>query len=143
MRCYYILLLLMILSIGCSTTSGGKSARGGQNLINAEKIEQYVGVMTTAYDVIRVLRPNLLESSNRRNIHLRKLQESGENTLPIEDSVYLDGAYFGKVRKLEYIPVELIGKIQYLRPAEAHSQYGFNEGGGVFEITTKQFKPQI
>ena len=142
MRCYNILLFLIILSIGCSTTIGDKSARGNRNIIIAEEIERFAGMMTTAYDAIRILRPTLLESSSRRDISLLNVQEDGI-IIPVEDSVYLDGAYWGKLRSLELIPVDLIGEIQYLRPSEAHIRYGFNDGGGVFKITSKQFKPQF
>ncbi len=137
MRCYNILLLLMILSIGCSTTSGGKSARGNRNLIFAEEIERSAANLTTAYDVIRLLRPYLLESTTRRNVALGALTEDGKR-IPIVDSVYLDGAYLGKVQSLETIPSDFIAEIQYLKPTDSHARYGLSTGGGgVFLITTK------
>ena len=138
---YYIILLLMILNIGCSSTSGEKLVRGSRYVIIQEEIEHSGMGMTTAYDVIRFLRPTLMERSSRRDLSLLHVKYG--TIIPIEDSVYLDGVYLGKVQSLFSIPTEMIGEIQYLKPSEAQIQYGVSEGGGVFKISTKQFKSQF
>ncbi len=136
MRCFYVLILLIIVSIGCSSMSGRKSVQGNRNLILAEEIERSEGRLYTAHDVIRVLRPNLLDYSVMTNISIRLTED--RNLAPIEDSVFLDGVYLGNAESLTYVPTESIVKIQYLRPLEAASRYGlFTKGGGAFEITTK------
>ena len=142
MQYYNVLLLLMILNIGCSSTSGEKLVRGSRYVIIQEEIEHSGMGMTTAYDVIRFLRPTLMERSSRRDLSLLHVQNDG-TIIPIEDSVYLDGVYLGKVQSLFSIPTEMIGEIQYLKPSEAQIQYGVSEGGGVFKISTKQFKSQF
>ena len=134
MRCFYVVLLLMIVSIGCSTTSDGKTVQGDRYLILAEEIERSSRRVTTAYDVIKALRPTLLDIFSRNNISLR----INEGIKPVQDSVYLNGAFMGNVRSLADITAESIAKIQYLRPSEAGSRYGLaTKGGEVFQITTK------
>ena len=136
MRYFYVLMLLMIVSIGCSSTSGTKTIKGDRYLILAEEIERSQRGLYTAFDVIRVLRPTLLDKSVMDNISIRLTED--RNLAPVVDSVFYNGAYIGDVQSLANIPVEVIATIQYLRPSEAGARYGlFTNGGGVFEITTK------
>ena len=74
---YYIILLLMILNIGCSSTSGEKLVRGGRYVIIQEEIERSGMGMTTAYDVIRFLRPTLMPCTMQLNrLHQRRILDS-------------------------------------------------------------------
>jgi hypothetical protein len=83
MRSNYILLFLIIVSIGCSTSSGGKSAQGNRYLIIAEEIDHSAAVLTTAHDVVRILRPTLFNISQRNNFRSVSQKTRGVNRLKI------------------------------------------------------------
>ena len=98
-----------------------KTAR---NIITAEEISQINE--SNAYDVIRNLRPHLL---NYRGVR-------GKNVM-IKPVVYLNNVKYGDIQSLYNIPAMNIKEIKFLSPTDATTLFGIGHMGGAFVVTTK------
>jgi len=125
MKLKIIVLFIALFFAGCSSTATGtrdeikKKSRTESYIITAEEIKQCSA--DNAYDVIRILRPNLL----------RTLQAA---------IVIYNGQRMGGLDNLYNISVHSIGKIEYLHPFDATMRYGTGFGGGALLITTSRNK---
>lgn len=118
------LALLIIWSLGCAA---GQRAHRDRYLITADEIAS-VPQAETAWDVIRYLRPNLLDRDTRRTTGV----SGGMPAL-----VYINGSRSGFKRELKNISSAALAEIKYIDGYEAGGRYGQDSAGGVFLITTK------
>jgi len=114
-------LLLLVTLVGCGTTSG--SARGPANLLTRAEIE--TSSATTAFELIRELRPQFLRS---------------RGVLSIEDPsagyalVYMDNTFRGDLEALRTILVVDIDEVRYISSADATTRWGTGHAGGVIHV---------
>lgn len=120
-------LALAVLTVGCATTGGSRPAN--RDVITQEEIQQ-VPPANTAYDVVRLLRPQFLY---RRGVH--------SVNQPVDPSsgimVYVDGIQAGGVDELKSIPADNVEEIRWLNARDATTKYGTNHDYGVIAVTTK------
>ena len=116
--------VLFLTSISCAT---GQRAHRDRDLITADEIAT-VPQADTAYDIIRYLRPNLLQRDTRT---------TGKTSRPVPALVYLNGARLGTREVLLTITSVGIVEIKYVDGFDAGGKYGFDSAGGVFVITVK------
>ncbi|HKJ92396.1 MAG TPA: hypothetical protein VJ957_04465, partial [Longimicrobiales bacterium] len=112
---------------GCATTRAGRPA--DPNVITQDEI-QTVPASSTAYDVVRLLRPQFL--------YRRGVQSIRD---PVDPSagilVYVDGVRVGGVDELKSIPSDQVQQIDRLNARDATTKYGTGHGYGVIAVTTK------
>lgn len=121
-RCGLVLLLLVIFACASTSTRTGRKDR---YLILADEIVT-VPHANTVWDVIEILRPNLLSLDERRQVGFKTMTSS---------LVYVNGMYYGEKERLKEIPNLGILEIRFLHGAEAGAQYGYDTSGGVFLLT--------
>lgn len=120
-------LTLMVALTGCATTQAGKP--GNQDVITQEEIQKTPGA-STAYDVVRLLRPQFLY---RRGVQsIRQPVDPSSGIL-----VYVDGSRAGGVDELKSIPSDQVEEIRWINARDATTRYGTDHGYGVIAVTTK------
>jgi len=93
--------------------------------------EEVVGSLaTTAYELIRALRPNFLTYRGETSFDKR--------TSRPYPNVYVDDQVFGSISILQSIPVSDVATIRLYRAAEAVTKFGTGNAGGVISIVTKK-----
>lgn len=120
-------LLLAAVVGGCATTPAGTPAN--PDVITQEEIQKAPGA-STAYDVVRLLRPQFL--------YRRGVQSIREPVNPSAGIlVYVDGARAGGVDELKSIPADQVEEIRWINARDATTRYGTDHGYGVIAVTTK------
>ncbi|MEJ2186481.1 MAG: TonB-dependent receptor plug domain-containing protein [Gemmatimonadota bacterium] len=115
------------LASGCATTQAGRPANA--NVITQEEIQKTPGA-STAYDVVRLLRPQFLY---RRGVQsVRQPVDPSAGIL-----VYVDGSRVGGVDELKSIPSDDVEEIRWVNARDATTMYGTDHGYGVIAVTTK------
>ncbi|NIR78832.1 MAG: hypothetical protein GWO00_10760 [Gemmatimonadetes bacterium] len=116
-------LLLLLAMTACAST--GERSRRDRDRITLEEIE--AADQTTAFDIIRVLRP-------------RWLQTRGPSSIYSEDPimVYVDGNRLGGPETLSTIPKISIQEMRHLSPVDAQARYGLNHTNGAILVTTRR-----
>jgi hypothetical protein len=84
---------------------------------------------TTAYDVIRKLRPNFLNY---------QAQTSVSNPAPGVPVVYLNERFGGDFSVLNQILVSQVESIRFYKASDAMIKYGTDRTGGVIALTLKE-----
>lgn len=129
---YRIAFAVMLIAAvaGCGTGRASTEPYPSRNrtILFSDEIAQYGTAGRTAYDMIRLLRPEFLRS--RGATSLRDLT-------PPTATVYLDGVRYGTLESLKLISAEQLSKVQYLNGSEATTRYGTDHVGGAILITTK------
>ena len=127
MRRYIFVFLIILLAefIGCAGT-GKRGARRDRYLITTDEIAT-VPQADTAWDVIKLLRPGLLERDTRRHVGM----SAGMPSL-----VFVDGMRIGYKTRLQSIAAINILEIRYIDGIEAGTRYGTDAAGGIFFVTT-------
>ena len=90
--------------------------------------------VTTAYDLIRRLRPAMLSSRDPRVISDRSQQLSPDAP---GVSLYIDGMHVGGLELLSTIPARSITSIRRISSATASTQFGAGLSAGAIVITTE------
>ncbi|HKG91584.1 MAG TPA: hypothetical protein VKA84_06830 [Gemmatimonadaceae bacterium] len=122
-----------------STTAAqaNRAARHQADVITAEEIRAAFGSASNAYDLIKQLRPNFLQS---RGVRPSGGNESSarEDVLALNGArIYLDGTYFGSIAMLREISVNTIAQIRYYSATAAAMRFGQQETASpVIHITT-------
>jgi hypothetical protein len=111
----------------CATSGPHHSSAAGHdpNVISADEIES--SHETNAYDVIRSLRPNML-------------QTHGQVTFVNSDPgivVFLNGSQYGPLQSLDRIPSKDIDEIHFYNASEASLRHGTGFPHGVIEVKTR------
>jgi hypothetical protein len=87
----------------------------------------------TAYDLIRRLRPAML---NSRDPRASSMQTAGGSTETSRVSVYVDGLYVGGLEVLSTIPARSVTSIRRISSATASADFGSGLSGGAIVVTT-------
>jgi len=122
-----MLLLAVALASGCATARPGE--RVNRDVITQEQIQK-APAASSAYDVVRLLRPEFLY---RRGV--QSVRESVDPSAGI--LVYVDGARAGGVDELKSIPADQVQEIRWINARDATTRYGTDHGYGVIAVTTK------
>lgn len=121
-----VLIILLAEFIGCASHRS-RMVRKDRNFIYAHEIET-VPQAKTVWDIIQILRPNLLQRDNRKQTGLSTVMPA---------LVYVNDIKYGDKERLKDIPNQGIVEIKYISGTEAGAQYGSNSYGGVFLITIR------
>ena len=92
--------------------------------------EVVASLATTAYELIRSLRPNFLTYRGETSFDKR--------TSRPYPNVYVDDQVFGSISILQSIPASDVSSIRLYRSAEAVTKFGTGNAGGVIAISTKK-----
>ncbi|MCH7783334.1 hypothetical protein IID62_09745 [candidate division KSB1 bacterium] len=122
----YILLITFALGIiSCSSTSRTGSLAGRRtDLITAAEIS--TTSTSSAYDLIRNLRPNWLKGRGQKSLYDQSL------SYPV---VYLNGYKFGDLDSLRGLSSSDITVIRFLNAIDAAAKFGLNHVSGAILIT--------
>jgi len=123
----FVLLLLAVL-MACS--SARLAPRRGPDPLMITEEEVVGSLATTAYELIRALRPNFLTYRGETSFDKR--------TSRPYPNVYVDDQVFGSISILQSIPVSDVATIRLYRAAEAVTKFGTGNAGGVISIVTKK-----
>ena len=119
--------LFAIVLLGCSSTTGCRSAQTGDSRVERPKgapRDQYliegdelkVETAQNLYDVVRIQRPSWLTKTVRNR--------QGNDAIV----VYLNDRKLGPLNVLREIQVTAVRSLQYLSPTEAQLRYGPTHG---------------
>ena len=116
---------------GTSMRSSTVSGPTGRDVILAAEISERASEATTALDVIRKLRPQML-----RNRGVASPSDStGETARP---RVYVDNVLFGDTDRLQSVIASTISEIRFINASDATTRFGTGHTGGVISILTKR-----
>jgi hypothetical protein len=107
-------------------------AQRRSSVITAAEIDQVRPTVGTAYDAIRMLRPQWLRS--------REVVLSGREDDPVQSArlhVHLNDVDVGGVDHLRTIPAERVQELRWLSANEAGSRYGPTDGPAIV-VTLKK-----
>lgn len=120
-----VLLLLAVMLVSCSSSTGARYTSGRQtNIITAEEITTTSS--TNAYDLIRSLRPLWLRGRGQKSIY---------NTTASYPVVYVNGVRYGTPETLSGISTANITLVKFLNTNEATILYGLDHASGAIMIT--------
>lgn len=120
--------LLAAAIAACSGSRAGPSLRPDPLVIT--EAEVVASLATTAYELIRNLRPNFLSYRGETSFDRR-------TSRPFPN-VYVDDQAFGAISILNSIPVSDVSSVRLYRSWEAMTKYGTGNAGGVIAITTRR-----
>ena len=121
---YAVAVLVGSLTAGCSASRpAAGEERPDQQWIMREQIAE--PRFSSAYDVVRALRSNWLNSRGIASLRLKT-----------EVQVYLDGVHLGGAQTLEGISTPSIQYIRYFNGTDATTRWGIGHGRGVIYIGT-------
>jgi len=111
----------------CSTPRVGPGLRPDPQLITEDEV--VASLATTAYELIRNLRPNFLTYRGETSFDRR--------TSRPYPNVYVDDQAFGAISILNSIPASDVSSIRLYRSWEAMTKFGTGNAGGVIAISTR------
>lgn len=117
--------LLLVLSACASSNANKSGERRDRNVITRAEIER--SPEHSAYNVIRTLRPGML---NQR----------GNTSIANQDPgivVFLDGQRYGDLSSLDGMEANTVEEIRYLSAAEAQARFGTGYPQGIILVTTR------
>ena len=103
--------------------------RGPDRLLITED-EVLASAGTTAFELIRNLRPNFLTYRGETSLDRR--------TSRPYPNVYVDDQVFGQISVLHSIPASDVSSIRLYRSWEAMTKFGTGNAGGVIAISTRR-----
>ena len=113
----------------CTSSQLTPTPRGADpQLITEDEVVASLG--TTAYEVIRSLRPSFLSYRGETSFN--------KNTSRPFPNVYVDDQPFGAVSILHSIPASDVSSIRLYRSGGATTKYGNGNLGGVIAIVTRK-----
>lgn len=122
-----LIAVLLVAGLAAACASSGSSGSRDRNLISIEEIS--ASQTSTAYDLVRQLRPHFLRISGPTSIN----SPSGPEVIV----VYLDGARLGGPETLQNIPTTDVASIQFLNASRATTRYGTGHPHGAIVVTTR------
>jgi hypothetical protein len=103
--------------------------RGPDPLLITEE-EVLASLATTAYELIRSLRPSFLSYRGETSFDRR--------TSRPYPNVYVDDQVFGTITILQSIPAADVSTVRLYRSSEAVTKFGTGNAGGVIAIVTRK-----
>ena len=119
--------LMFIALLACSSQRLDSDLRTDPQLITENEV--VASHATTAYELIRSLRPNFLTYRGETSFDRR--------TSRPYPNVYVDDQAFGQVSILNSIPRSDVASVRLYRASEAMTKFGTGNAGGVIAITTR------
>ncbi len=119
--------LLCLGLVGCVPPSGPVGTpprRTSAREISREEIAAGLGRFSTAYEIVRALRPNMLQSRGTPRPERPGIR------------VYRDGIPFGGVETLAMIPAREVLDVRWLSGIDATTRYGTGNSAGAIVVTT-------
>ena len=110
-----------------------KRSVGQRDDITRKDIEAVVAQSSTAYDIVKLLRPEML--LRRTVTGVEPVARQLPNELP-GLHVHVDDVRVGAVDFLSTIPARAVASIQWLSASEASTKYGNGHTAGVISVTT-------
>lgn len=121
------LLLLLALAAACGSSprleTGDMPRRSDSSRLTREEV--VASNTSTAFDAIRMLRPNWLRKRGAMSV-----------TQPTEIKVYLDNVQIGGPGTLQNIPVSSVVSLQFLDAATATQRWGTGHPHGAILVST-------
>ena len=137
MRATLLLSISMTTACGASRSPQRRSAHTRSPSVAMEiprtELDSLRERVTSAYDLIRRLRPAMLSSRDPR-LSSGATQESSSDAFGV--SVYLDGTYVGGLGVLSSIAARSVTSIRRISSATASAQFGSGLSAGAIVITT-------
>ena len=132
--------IAVIIAAGCRTLSPNSTTSTPISEITSSEVDRvHDPAATTAYDVIRLLRPWMLVSRSLRDLDATAGARHQSSQHDVE--VYLDGTYIGGVDELKSIPRASVAKVRWLSPIEAAARYGPGHAGSAIAVSTMRGRP--
>ena len=112
----------------CASGPGGGTPGRQRDVITMEEIQ--TANVATAYDVIQMLRPEMLRSRGTASM---------QPTAGAEYAVvYVDGVRMGGLETLRNVPRESLQEVRYLNGSDATTLYGTGHAGGAIQVRTRR-----
>lgn len=123
---YALITGTLLMMVGCSVAggSGSTSSYSSSDTLTLQEIRD--AHTSTAFDVVRKLRPMWLQTRGRETINN-----------PSEIAVYLDGIRSGGPAFLETIPSSAVTSMRYIDAATATQRWGTNHVHGAIMVSTR------
>ena len=127
--------IAVIVAAGCRTLSPNTATSTPISEITIAEVDHIDdAAATTAYDIVRLLRPWMLVSRSLRDLDPTA---GARHQSPQHDvEVYLDGAYVGGVDGLKSIPRASVARVRWLSPIEAAACYGPGHTGSAIAVSS-------
>jgi hypothetical protein len=124
MRIKHFAVAVIGFTLACASASSGRPARN-TNVITREEIAN--AHVYNAYDAVRMLRPQFLQSH-------------GQTTITGSDTgyprVYLNHQFYGDLESLRNLEVSGISEIHYYNGPDASNRFGLGNVSGAIEVIT-------
>ena len=122
----FVLVVLIAGCLACAGTGGQRVHRDRYVITMAEIAGMKQA--NSAWDLVRLLRPGLLERDQRRYVGMMPR---------VTALVYVNGTRAGFKNQLQNIANLNIVEIRYIDGIEARTRYGSDSAGGVFMVTIR------
>jgi len=106
---------------------------GQRDEITRKDIEPLLRQASSAYDIVKLLRPTML--LNRTLAGIEPTARVAANEMP-GVHVHIDDSRVGPIDMLETIPAQAVSSIRWLSPSEASTKYGNGHTTGVIAVST-------
>ena len=127
--------IAVMIAVGCRTFSASSTTSTPISEITKAEVDHIDdAAATTAYDVVRLLRPWMLVSRSLRD--LDAIAGARHESPQHDVEVYLDGAYVGGVDGLKSIPRASVARVRWLSPIEAAARYGPGHSGSAIAVSS-------
>jgi hypothetical protein len=123
------LLPLFLAALSACSSPRQLTARGPNPQLITED-EVVASAATTAFELIRSLRPSFLSYRGETSLDRR--------TSRPYPNVYVDDQPFGTISILQSIPASDVSSVRLYRAWEAMTKYGTGNAGGVIAISTRR-----
>jgi hypothetical protein len=123
------LLPFFLAAVSACSSARLAPARGPDPLLITEE-EVVASLATTAYELIRNLRPSFLSYRGETSFDRR--------TSRPYPNVYVDDQVFGTITILQSIPASDVSTVRLYRSSEAVTKFGTGNAGGVIAIVTRK-----
>lgn len=121
-------LFILVSLFACASPRVAPRRGPDPQMITEEEV--VASLATTAYEVIRSLRPNFLSYRGETSFDRR--------TSRPYPNVFVDDQVFGTITILQSIPASDVSSIRLYRSAEAVTRFGTGNAGGVIAIVTRR-----
>jgi hypothetical protein len=126
--------LLALTLVGCAPPSASARARQTHLYeISQAEIEAQLGKAGSAYDIVRRLRPSMLQSRGHEGPQSRSPVWEANSSI----KVYLDGLRYGGVESLETIPANTVLEVRWLSATDATIRFGTGNPAGAIAVTSR------
>jgi hypothetical protein len=122
MRIILLAGLVAAVSVSCAPPTTERASRDSNVITSAELVASQA---TNAYDAVRRLRPNFLNSRGPTTIN-----GAGSGYA----RVYLDRVLFGDINSLKTLSVNGIREIHYYNGPDASGRFGLDNTAGAIEV---------